>query len=363
LDCFRKIRIPKSPLYLCAMLKAAIVILNWNGKEFLERFLPSVIRHSKLDRVKVIVADNGSDDDSVALLKSSFPEVDIISLDKNYGFAEGYNRALSQLEAEYFVLLNSDVEVTAGWLKPMIELLDKNPLAAACMPRIMSADRRDLFEYAGAAGGFIDRFGYPFCQGRIFNSVETDYGQYNKSRDIFWASGACMLVRGPLYKITGGLDKDFFAHMEEIDLCWRLKNRGYRIMYEPASVVYHLGGGTLPQGNPRKTFLNFRNNLFLLYKNLPQESLRRILFTRMVLDSLSALRFLLKGSGGEFLAVFRAHMQFYKGYPKYRQFRKNEKQFITRSEHREIYPGSIVKEYFVKKNFTFQSLHWIYRNP
>jgi len=345
------------------MLKVAIVILNWNGKPFLERFLPSVTMHSKLESVKVIVADNGSDDDSLTFLNHSFPEVETISLDRNYGFAEGYNLALSQLEAEYFVLLNSDVEVTGGWLSPMIELLDNNPLVAACMPKIMSAERTDLFEYAGAAGGFIDRYGYPFCQGRIFDSIESDYGQYNKSRDIFWASGACMMVRGVLYKISGGLDKDFFAHMEEIDLCWRLKNRGYRIMYEPRSMVYHLGGGTLPQGNPRKTFLNFRNNLFLLYKNLPEEFLGRILFIRLVLDGLSALRFLLKVSFREFFAVFRAHSVFFRDYKRYKQFRKRESKFISRREHREIYPGSIVKEYFLKKKFTFQSLRWIYRNP
>jgi GT2 family glycosyltransferase len=345
------------------MLKVAVVILNWNGKPFLQRFLPSVVIHSKGEGVKVIVADNGSDDDSVDFLKSTFPGVDILCLERNYGFAEGYNRALAQLEAEYFVLLNSDVEVTGGWLEPMIRLLDDNSLVAACMPKIMSVERKDLFEYAGAAGGFIDRVGYPFCQGRIFDSLETDYGQYNKGRDIFWASGACMLVRGPLFKLAGGLDKDFFAHMEEIDLCWRLKNRGYRIMYEPGSLVYHLGGGTLPQGNPRKTFLNFRNNLFLLYKNLPEEFLGRILLTRLVLDGLSSIRFLLKASVGEFFAVFSAHFAFYKAYSRYKQFRKEEKKFISRSGHREIYPGSIVKQYFLKKNFTFQSLHWRYRDP
>jgi GT2 family glycosyltransferase len=345
------------------MLKVAVVILNWNGRAFLQRFLPSVAEHSNHPGVKVFVADNGSNDDSLVYLKTEFPGISIIALDRNYGFAEGYNRSLSQLEAEYFVLLNSDVEVSRGWLAPLVELLDKNPLVAACMPKIMSAERKDLFEYAGAAGGFIDRYGYPFCQGRIFDSLETDYGQYNKSRDIFWASGACMMVRGPLYKLAGGLDKDFFAHMEEIDLCWRLKNRGYRIMVEPQSLVFHLGGGTLPQGNPRKTYLNFRNNLFLLYKNLPEEKLGKILFTRLILDGLSSFRFLIKASFGDFFAIFRAHLSFYKGYSAYKKFRKEEKKFINRSDHREIYPGSIVKQYFIKKNYTFQSLRWIYRNP
>jgi GT2 family glycosyltransferase len=345
------------------MLKVAVVILNWNGRAFLQTYLPSVIEFTTQKGVRVIVADNGSTDDSLAFLKDSFPEVEIIALDKNYGFAEGYNIAFSKLEAEYFVLLNSDVEVTCDWLNPMIGILDKNPLVAACMPKILSAERKDLFEYAGAAGGFIDRYGYPFCQGRIFDSVETDFGQYNKSRDIFWASGACLVVRGSLYKIAGGLDKDFFAHMEEIDLCWRLKNRGYRIMVEPLSLVYHLGGGTLPQGNPHKTFLNFRNNLFLLYKNLPDESVGNTIFFRMVLDGFSSFRFLIKGSLSEFWSVLKAHLAFYKGYKKYRQFRKNEKKFINRTAHREIYPGSIVASYFLKKKYTFNSLRWIYHNP
>ncbi len=344
------------------MLKVAVVILNWNGKGFLERFLPSLVQHTKLEGVKLIVADNGSDDDSLEFLSKAFPFIEVITLGRNYGFAEGYNRALMQIESEYFVLLNSDVEVTPGWLEPMIRLLDKNPLAAACMPKILSEERKDLFEYAGAAGGFIDKYGYPFCQGRIFDSVETDYGQYNKARDIFWASGACMFIRGPLFKLAGGLDNDFFAHMEEIDLCWRLKNRGYRIMYEPGSLVYHLGGGTLPQGNPRKTFLNFRNNLFLLYKNLPQEKVKSIMIRRLFLDGLSAIRFLIKGSLKEFAAVFNAHMEYYSSFSRYKKFRKEESRYITRSEHKEIYPGSIVREYFLNKNFTFTSLRWKFPN-
>ncbi|MCB8999366.1 MAG: glycosyltransferase family 2 protein [Bacteroidales bacterium] len=345
------------------MVKVAVVILNWNGSGFLQRYLPSVVEFSRQKVVKIIVADNGSTDDSIAFLKFSFPEVEIISLEKNYGFAEGYNRALASVEAEYFCLLNSDVEVSRGWLDPLIELLDNNSLVAACMPKIISDERRDLFEYAGAAGGFIDKYGYPFCQGRIFDSLESDYGQYNKARDIFWASGACLFIRGPLYKLAGGLDKDFFAHMEEIDLCWRLKNRGYRIMYEPASVVYHLGGGTLPQGNPRKTYLNFRNNLFLLYKNLPGDILFKTLFIRMFLDGLSSLRFLSKASFGDFFAVLRAHFSFYRSFARYKAFRKEEKKFISRQTHREIYPGSIVKEYFWKKKYRFESLRWKYLNP
>jgi len=343
------------------MIKLAVVILNWNGRGFLERYLPSVVMHSKIKGVKVVVADNGSEDDSIAYLKIAFPTVEIIALDKNYGFSEGYNRALFQLEAEYFVLLNSDVEVTRGWLEPIIATLDSNTLIAACMPKIISDDRRDLFEYAGAAGGFIDKYGYPFCQGRIFDSLETDYGQYDEAREIFWATGACMAVRGPLFKLAGGLDSDFFAHMEEIDLCWRLKNRGYQITYVPYSVVYHLGGGTLPQGNPRKTFLNFRNNLFLLYKNLPEDAIFSTISTRLVLDGISSLRFLLKFSFAEIFAILRAHFAFYKGYSRYKQFRKEEKKFIVRYHHKEIYPHSIVKQYFINKKYSFLSLQW--KNP
>lgn len=340
------------------MIKLAVVILNWNGRGFLERYLPSVVMHSNIGGVKVVVADNGSEDDSIAYLKIAFPTVEIIALDKNYGFSEGYNRALSQLEAEYFVLLNSDVEVTRGWLEPIIAALDGNTLVAACMPKIISDERRDLFEYAGAAGGFIDKYGYPFCQGRIFDSLETDYGQYDEAREIFWATGACIAVRGPLFKLAGGLDSDFFAHMEEIDLCWRLKNRGYQIMYVPYSVVYHLGGGTLPQGNPRKTFLNFRNNLFLLYKNLPEEAIFRTIFARLVLDGISSLRFLIKFSFAEFFAILRAHYAFYSGYSRYKQFRKEEKKFIVRYQHKEMYPQSIVKQYFINKKYSFLSLQW-----
>jgi len=340
------------------MLKVAIVILNWNGKDFLRRFLPSVLEHSRMDGARVIVADNGSTDGSVEVLRKDFPEADVIALDRNYGFAEGYNRALERIEAEYFLLLNSDAEVTPGWLKPLLMTMESDPLIAACMPKIKALQQPDFFEYAGAAGGFIDKYGYPFCQGRIFDSVEMDYGQYDKETEVFWTSGAGMMIRGSLFSLLGGFDPDFFAHMEEIDLCWRLKNRGYKLMLSPGSTIYHLGWGTLPQGNPRKTFLNFRNNLVLLYKNLPGKNIRIILFMRLLMDFLSAVRFLFRGSLRDVFAIARAHFAFYRRVGKYRKFRQAEKQNIKRWRHPDIYQGSIVTDYFLKKKITFKSLKW-----
>lgn len=345
------------------MQKIAIVILNWNGKHYLEEFLPGVVEHSKMDGVKVVVADNASSDDSVSFIRKVFSSVDIIQFDRNYGFAEGYNRALILIEAEYFIILNSDVQVSKGWLKPLLQTMESDNLVAACMPKIRSYNHPDFFEYAGAAGGFIDKYGYPFCRGRIFDSVENDFGQYDSSREIFWATGACLVVRGPLFKISGGFDSRFFAHMEEIDICWRLKNRGYKIMISPESVVYHVGGGTLPQGNPRKTYLNFRNNLFLLYKNLPPENLNRILLTRLMMDFLSAFLFLKKGSFRDIQAILKAHIDFYRNMKYCKKFRHEERKFITGFFHRQIYGKSIVMEYFLRKKYTFKSLKWMYPNP
>jgi len=342
------------------MLKAAIVILNWNTRKHLERFVPAVIQHSDVEGVKIFVADNGSEDDSVQFLEENYPDkVGIIRLEKNYGYAEGYNRALHDLQSEYFILLNSDVEPSSNWLSPLFELMESDTMIAACMPKILSSEQREFFEYAGAAGGFIDKYGFPFCQGRMFNSLETDYGQYDKVKEIFWASGACMMVRGPLYKICGGLDQDFFAHMEEIDLCWRLKNRGYKIMFQPASTVYHLGGGTLPQDNPRKLFLNYRNNLYLLYKNLPEKKRCKIFLARLFLDKAATLRFFVSGKFGMGIAVIKAYYTFIMNFGKYKNFRKNEKRFITDPSHDEIYPGSIAIEFFLRKKYTFKSLRWL----
>ena len=294
----------------CNMNKIAVVILNWNGCEMLRTFLPSVVRHSGTDGAEVYVADNGSTDDSVEMLRREFPSVHLIILNKNYGFADGYNLALQQVSAEYVVLLNSDVKVTEHWLAPLADYMDAHPEVAACQPKIRSWRQKDLFEYAGAAGGFIDRYGYPFCRGRIMNVVEKDCGQYDSVIPVFWATGAALFIRRKDYQDAGGLDGRFFAHMEEIDLCWRLRARGRILVCVPQSVVYHVGGATLKKENPRKTFLNFRNNLVMLYKNLPQADLAPVMRVRAVLDYVAALSFLLKGQFPNMWAVIRARRSF-----------------------------------------------------
>ena len=278
------------------MDKIAVVILNWNGCEMLRSFLPSVVRYSKTEGAKIYVADNGSTDASVDMLRQEFPDVHLIILKENLGFAEGYNLALQQVSAEYVMLLNSDVEVTEHWLVPLVSYMDAHPEVAACQPKIRSWRQKELFEYAGAAGGFIDRYGYPFCRGRIMSAVEKDNGQYDTVVPVFWATGAALFIRRKDYLDAGGLDGRFFAHMEEIDLCWRLRARGRMLVCVPQSTVYHVGGATLKKENPHKTFLNFRNNLVMLYKNLPQEELGPVMRVRAVLDYVAALSFLLKGS-------------------------------------------------------------------
>ena len=295
-------------------MKIAVVILNWNGKHMLERFLPSVTAHTT-GNAEVIIADNGSTDDSIAFLKEHYPTLRIIAMDKNYGFAEGYNRALEQIEADYYVLLNDDVEVTPNWIDPVIAQMEKNPTTAICQPKLLMYDQRDTFEYAGGAGGFIDKYGYPFCRGRIFTTVEKDHHQYDDPCEIFWASGAAMFVRANVWKQLGGLDGEFFAHMEEIDFCWRAKNAGYRVECCPQSVIYHVGGGTLPKSNPHKTYLNFRNNMALLYKNLPSNRLAWVMMCRAVLDYVAACKFLLEGNPKDYKAVFQAHRDFRKWRP------------------------------------------------
>ena len=292
------------------MNKVAIVILNWNGARMLEKYLPSVLQYSR-DEATVYVADNASTDDSLEMLRRHFPECRIIVLDRNWGFAEGYNQALAQIEAEYYLLLNSDVEVTHHWLTPMIELMDAHPDIAACQPKLLSVFNRDRFEYAGASGGYLDRYGYPFCRGRIFDVVEEDNGQYDYQTDILWATGAALLVRARIYKEVGGLDGRFFAHNEEIDMCWRMRIRGYRVVCVPESQVYHVGGGTLPKGNPMKTFLNFRNNLTMLYKCLPADELRHVMRVRWFLDYLAAWQTLiLNRNVDDFRAIYRARRAF-----------------------------------------------------
>jgi GT2 family glycosyltransferase len=296
-------------------IKTAVVVLNWNGKAWLEKFLANLVKHSQ--EATVFVADNASTDDSVDFVKSNFPSVKIIINASNGGYAKGYNDALKKIYAEYFVLINSDIEVTEDWLSPIIDLMDSDKKIAACQPKLLDYKKRNTFEYAGASGGFIDNLGYPFCRGRIFDDIEQDNGQYNDAIEVFWATGACLFVRAAHFNEVGGLDEDFFAHQEEIDLCWRLKNKGYKIMVEPKSVVYHVGGGTLNAGSPFKTHLNFRNNLFMLFKNLPTSSLFITIPIRLVLDGVAALTFLSKEKGLQHVfAIAKAHFMFYFEIPK-----------------------------------------------
>lgn len=338
------------------MLKTAVVILNWNGKKYLEKFLPSLVKFTNNSDAEIIIADNDSKDDSIEFLQKYYPDLRLILLDKNYGFTGGYNKALKQIQAKYYVLLNSDIEVTENWLNPLIETMDQDPTIAACQPKIKSFDQKEHFEYAGACGGFIDKYGYPFCRGRVLGKIEKDNNQYNSTSDIFWASGACMVVRADLYNQFNGFDNDFFAHMEEIDLCWRFKNLGYRVVVNPTSQVFHVGGGTLPNNSPYKLYLNYRNNLFLLYKNLPKGKLFPILFSRIILDGISAILFALKLSIPSFNAVLKAHIHFYKSLKKLRQKRTKLLSLTSVNHHNEIYPGSIVADYFVKKKKTFDHL-------
>lgn len=333
--------------------KIAIVILNWNGVKLLQQFLPSIVEFSKNDLTEIVVADNGSTDDSLQMLQHHFPEVKILDLKQNYGFARGYNEALKQIDADYFVVLNSDVEVTAGWLNKPIESMETDPAIAAVQPKILSYHQQTHFEYAGAAGGFIDRFGYPFCRGRIFNEVEEDRGQYDDSSDIFWATGACMFVRTKYFREVGGFDADFWAHMEEIDLCWRLKNRGYRVVYTPDSTVYHVGGGTLSYDNPRKLYLNFRNNLWLLYKNLPAGQLFPILFMRMILDGVAALKLLAEFNMNGIVSVLKAHYHFYCSIPALNRKRTQAKRANHLNTPAEKLHRSIVFQFYIRKRKTF----------
>ena len=293
-------------------MKIAVVILNWNGRKMLERYLSNVLTYSQEDAT-VVVADNASTDDSVEWLRQHHPDVPLIVLEKNWGFADGYNQALAHIEAEYYVLLNSDVEVTHHWLTPLVEFMDSHADVAACQPKLLAVHDHDSFEYAGACGGFIDRYGYPFCRGRIFDTVEQDNGQYDTAAEVFWATGACLMVRSSDYWEVGGLDGRFFAHNEEIDLCWRLRQRGRKVYCLPDSQVYHVGGGTLPKSNPHKTYLNFRNNLTMLYKNLPDNEWHKVSRMRLVLDYVAALKILLlEHNVGEFKAVLRARRDFHR---------------------------------------------------
>jgi GT2 family glycosyltransferase len=338
------------------MLKTALVILNWNGLPYIRKFLGTTVTCSSSPSSVVYVADNGSTDGSVPWVKANFPDVRLIELGENHGFAGGYNLALQQIDSEYFILINSDIEVTSGWADSLTEFMDTHPEAAACQPKILSWQNRQFFEYAGAAGGFIDKLGYPFCRGRIFNKTEADEGQYDNITEVFWTSGACMIIRSAAWKKCGGFDAAFFAHMEEIDLCWRLLLSGFKLFYIPQSVVYHVGGGALPYNSPFKTYLNFRNNLFLLYKNLPASRLHATMFRRKLLDGVSAIFFLFTCRFRNIGAIWKAHVDYYKG-AKGMWVKRNETERASEENPwRYILNKSLVFEFYVKGNKTFKKL-------
>lgn len=335
--------------------RVAVIILNWNGKKFLEQFLPKVCSYSE-GMADVYVADNASTDNSAEYLQSNFPNVKIIINPKNGGFAYGYNASLDKIKAEYYILLNSDVEVTPNWIDPVIKLLDSDKTTGAVQPKIKSFTNPGYFEYAGAAGGFIDVYGYPFCRGRIFDTIEKDEKQYDKVSEIFWATGACLFIRAELYHSLGGFDEDLFSHQEEIDLCWRMKLLGHKVMFCPASEVMHYGGGMLPKSNPFKTYLNFRNNLIILCKNHPPGGLAWKIFVRMVLDGIAAFRYLFMGNGKDSWAILRGHWDFYRSFPKTMKKRKALKGKALKPVTC-VYKRSIVKKYFIQHKQYFSQLN------
>lgn len=325
-------------------MQVAVAILNWNGKSWLEKFLSNVVENSP--EATIYVIDNASTDGSITYIQENFPSIGLIQLERNYGFAEGYNRGLEQIDEKYVVLLNSDVQVSFNWIHPIITKMEANPKLAVCMPKLKSYSNPEFFEYAGAAGGFIDKFGYPFCNGRLFNSIEKDLGQYDEDYEIFWASGAALFVRKSVYQELGGLDKDFFAHMEEIDFCWRVKNAGYSIQYVHNSEVFHVGGGSLPKENPMKTYLNYRNNLYMLHKNLPENSYKQIIFKRRLLDALSWFNFVLHFDFKNAKEIIHAHRDYKKEISNLEIKRTKNNQTTI---HNEMYQKSIVWAYFVMR--------------
>jgi hypothetical protein len=327
-------------------MKIAVVILNWNGVKLLEQFLPSIVNYSP--EADIYVADNASTDDSVAFVKTNFPSVQIIQNKSNLGFAEGYNEALKSVDAEIFALVNSDIEVTENWLKPILQTFENEPKTAIIQPKILDYKNKEYFEYAGAAGGFTDKYGYMFCRGRIFDTLEEDYGQYDDNCEIFWASGACFFIRSSVYRQLKGFDADFFAHQEEIDLCWRAFNKGLVIKYNSQSVVFHLGGATLQQGNPKKTFLNFRNSLLMMLKNLPKNQLFPVLFIRLILDGIAGIHFLFQGKFKHLLAILKAHFAFYYLLPS--SYKKREP-FQAENYYK---TKSIIFQYYIKGGKIFE---------
>ncbi len=333
--------------------KVAVVILNWNGKNFLQQFLPSVIKNSN-EHTEIIVADNASTDDSISFLKEFYPAVKIILLEKNYGFAKGYNEALKKVDSDYFVLLNSDAEVSEDWIEPMVKLLESDSSIAACQPKVLSYQEKNVFDYAGAAGGWLDKFGYPFAKGRVFDYCEEDKGQYDQQEPIFWASGAAMFIRAAAFHEVNGFDEYFFAHQEEIDLCWRLQLAGYQVYSCPAAKIYHVGGGTLPKGNSRKTYLNFRNNLVMISKNMPlMQKIWKVPF-RIILNAISACKGLLSGDAGYFFAIARAH----RGFIKWLLF-EPKNQWSSKNKSGKLngyYSKNLVWQHFVKKKKYFKEI-------
>ena len=331
-------------------MKTAIVILNWNGQKLLEQFLPSVVNFS-LDEATIYIADNASTDDSVSYVKTHFPSVKIIKNSQNGGYSKGYNDALKAIDADIYCLLNSDVEVTENWLKPITEAFRNDINTAIIQPKLLDFKEKTKFEYAGAGGGFIDVFGYPYCRGRIFNYLETDHGQFDDETEIFWASGACLFIRSKVYHEVGGLDEDYFAHQEEIDLCWRTQNLGYKVKYVGSSSVYHVGGATLKETNPHKTFLNFRNSLLNVVKNVPKERFLFVIFSRLLLDGIAGIKFIIELRPIHTLAIIKAHISLYKNSIKFLKKRKKLQKKSTYFKH-----TSIVSQYFIFHRIKFKNL-------
>lgn len=338
--------------------KVSVVILNWNGENLLQQFLPYLLTHTDQNLAEIVVADNKSTDNSISFIETNYPSIKLIQLDQNYGFAEGYNIALQQIDTEYTVLLNSDVEVSSNWLEPLIEALDNDSTIGAVQPKIKAQKSKKYFEYAGASGGFIDYLGYPFCRGRIFDVVEEDVGQYNNPVEIFWTSGACMAIRTSLYYAVGGLDKTFFAHMEEIDLCWRLNARNYVLKCIPRSTVFHVGGATLAENSPRKTFLNFRNNLLMLYKNLPEKEFNKAFRIRKCLDYIAAIQMLLTGKRSNYKAVLKAHSEFKAIKHLYTDSRNQNLDRTINTEIKTIYLKSILWQFYIRRCRKFDQIKY-----
>lgn len=338
------------------MRKVSVVILNWNGAEMLRTFLPSVVKYTNPELAEVCVADNGSTDNSVDIVRNEFPSVRLISFKENYGFAEGYNKVMDNVDTDYVVLLNSDVKVTEGWIEPILSYMESHKDVAACQPKILSYHDKKKFEYAGASGGYIDKYGYPFCRGRVFDFLETDNGQYDTPADIFWASGAAMFVRRDVYVAVGGLDPKFFAHMEEIDLCWRLLSRGYRLVCIPESKVYHVGGATLKKENPKKTYLNFRNNLLMMYKNLPSDELRKVMIVRCFLDYLAVVFYILKFDFSNAFAVVKARKDYSSMRKDFKSLRDENLRQTKRSKLKFRYDFSLILQSKIFGKTTYSRL-------